>query len=66
MKISVNGKIVQIQKGANLVDFIKINFSSLTSYAIALNGEFVPKSKYQDVNIKNGDKIEIVSAQPGG
>ncbi len=66
MKILVNGKIVQIQKEANLVDFIKINFSSLTSYAIALNGEFVPKSKYQDVNIKNGDKIEIVSAQPGG
>ena len=66
MKILVDGKIVQIQKGANLIDFIKINFSSLTSYAIALNGEFVPKSKYQDVNIKNGDKIEIVSAQPGG
>ena len=66
MKILVNGKIVQIQKEANLVDFIEINFSSLTSYAIALNGEFVPKSKYQDVNIKNGDKIEIVSAQPGG
>lgn len=34
--------------------------------AVELNGEIVPKSKYDDVVLKDGDRVEIVSFVGGG
>lgn len=35
-------------------------------FAVALNGEFVPKSAYATTQLKDGDKLDIVSPIGGG
>tara|TARA_B100001173_G_C15743922_1_gene443937 strand:+ start:29 stop:232 length:204 start_codon:yes stop_codon:yes gene_type:complete len=67
MIILINGDKTKLNKNTSLEKFLKKNFSNLSSsYAVALNNEFVPRSSYQDIIINDGDKIEVVSAQPGG
>lgn len=34
--------------------------------AVAVNGEFVPKTSYASQSINDGDKIEIVAPMQGG
>lgn len=34
--------------------------------AVAINGEFVPRARYDTVTLKNGDTIDVVSAVGGG
>jgi sulfur carrier protein len=67
MIIFINGDKTKLNKNISLEKFLQKNFSNLSSsYAVALNNEFVPRSSYQDIIINDGDKIEVVSAQPGG
>ncbi|MDC0897257.1 sulfur carrier protein ThiS [Desulfobacterota bacterium] len=67
MIIFINGNKTKLNKNTSLEKFLKKNFSNLSSsYAVALNNEFIPRSSYQDIIINDGDKIEVVSAQPGG
>tara|TARA_B100001142_G_scaffold38270_1_gene33492 strand:- start:5898 stop:6101 length:204 start_codon:yes stop_codon:yes gene_type:complete len=67
MIIFINGDKTKLNKNTSLEKFLKKNFSNLSSsYAVALNNEFIPRSSYQDIIINDGDKIEVVSAQPGG
>lgn len=67
MIIFINGDKTKLNKNTSLEKFLKKNFSNLSSsYAVALNNEFIPRSSYQDIIINDGDKIEVVTAQPGG
>lgn len=34
--------------------------------AVAVNGEFVPKSSYDKTNIRNGDHLEVLAPMQGG
>jgi sulfur carrier protein len=34
--------------------------------AVARNGEFVPRASYTNINLKDGDEIEIVAPMQGG
>jgi thiamine biosynthesis protein ThiS len=66
MMIFINGVKTQIKNDVNLEKILKANFSDSYSYAVAVNNEFVPKSKYKNTIIVKGDIIEVVSAHPGG
>ncbi len=35
-------------------------------FAVALNGEFVPRSRYREVTLRQGDALDIVSPVGGG
>lgn len=35
-------------------------------FAVALNGEFVPRTQYADTILKDGDALDIVSPVGGG
>ena len=35
-------------------------------FAIEINGEIIPKSMYEETNLKDGDQIEIIQAIGGG
>ena len=37
-----------------------------TPFAVARNGEFVPRDTYEDCRIDRGDRIEIVHPTAGG
>lgn len=36
------------------------------TFAVALNREFIPKSRYREVMLNNGDQVEILMPMQGG
>jgi thiamine biosynthesis protein ThiS len=65
MKVTVNGKAVEIPAGTTLKGLLEMKEKS-KYVAVALNTEFVPHSDYEGVLLKAGDEVEIVSPQAGG
>ena len=48
-----------------LQQHLKDNVQS-KSFAVAVNGEFVPKSRYDSVQLQHGDELDIVTPIGGG
>ena len=66
IKIKLNGKVIQVNKGINLANLInKLNFS-LNKIAIEKNNLIVEKKKLKKISLKSNDKIEIVHFIGGG
>ena len=66
IKIQLNGKKYQINKGCNLQNLLKILKKKNNKVAIELNGEIADKKKYNKIFLKKNDKIEIVQFIGGG
>ena len=66
VKIKLNGEKMTLIENISLYDLVRSNFSLKTSFAVALNGEFVTKSRHRSIIINSDDNIEVVSAHPGG
>lgn len=66
MKITLNGKALNLEAPLNLYDVIEQQGYVEMLIAVARNGEFVPKTNYKDTNLQDGDDLEIVSPQQGG
>lgn len=64
MKIVINGHDVTTQHHT-LVEVIN-EYGATPPYALALNGDFVPKSDYGQVQLKEQDQLDIVSPIFGG
>jgi sulfur carrier protein len=65
MTISINGKQIQISDQSRLVDHLPES-NPQAPFSIALNCEFVPRSQYEKIVLKEGDEIDIVSPVGGG
>ena len=66
IKIKLNGKVIQVNKGINLAILIgKLKFP-LNKIAIEKNNLIVEKKKLQKISLKSNDKIEIVHFIGGG
>ena len=66
IKIIVNGKQMTINLNfsvKNLIDKLKMPIAKV---AIELNREIVNKKNINKINLKNGDKVEIVHFIGGG
>lgn len=70
MKITINGQPKTFPENfeapLNLYDVLEQEDMIGMLIAIAQNGEFVPKDKYQTTPISDGDMIEIVAPMQGG
>ena len=66
IKITVNGKIKDIDKNSKLLNIIKNFKIPLKKVAIELNEEIVDKKKLNKISLKTNDKIEIVHFIGGG
>mgnify|MGYP001457932152 CR=1 FL=1 len=66
MKITLNGKALNLEAPLNLYDVIEQQGYVEMLIAEARNGEFVPKTNYKDTDLQDGDDLEIVSPQQGG
>lgn len=64
MKISINGTPTTTEL-SSLADIIA-EFGAKEPYALAINGEFVAKSEYEQTHVSELDKIDIVSPVFGG
>jgi sulfur carrier protein len=65
MRVTVNGEAREI--AARSVDALlgELEYEG-THFAIALNYDVLPKSRWAQTPIKNGDEIEIITPRQGG
>ena len=65
MRVTVNGE--QREISASRVDALlsELDYEG-THFAIALNFDVLPKSKWAETPLKNGDEIEIITPRQGG
>jgi sulfur carrier protein len=65
MRVKVNGEPVEIT--AQRIDALlgELEYEG-THFAIALNYDVVPKSRWADTALKGGDEIEIITPRQGG
>lgn len=66
MEIELNGE-KQHFSGSLLTELLeKQALSSHRPFAVSINLKFIPKSRYSEIQLQEGDKIEIVQPVVGG
>lgn len=63
--IKVNGEMLDIA-GKTLADYLATTDYDSKRIAVECNGDIVPKAKYGEIILRNGDSIEVVSFVGGG
>ena len=66
IKIKLNGKFINIDKGTKLSNLVKKYKFQLNKIAIEKNNLIVEKKKINKITLKPNDKIEIVHFIGGG
>ena len=64
--MKVNGKEVVIKKTQTIYEYLKENNYNLARIVIELNGEIVSKDKYNTINLKDTDVMEVLTFVGGG
>ncbi len=63
--VKVNGEQLNIA-GMTIAEYLGQSHFDLTRIAIECNEEFIPKAKYAETILKDGDSLEVVSFVGGG
>ena len=63
--VTVNWEKVEAV-GKNLAEYLEKNNFDIKKIAVEINGDIVPKSKYSETLLQEGDKVEVVSFVGGG
>ncbi|MBZ7948299.1 sulfur carrier protein ThiS [Campylobacter sp. RM9929] len=61
----INGEKLDL-KELRLMDFLKEKGYKIELIALELNGEIIPKDRFENLILKENDKVEIVSFVGGG
>ena len=64
ISLTINAK--NIQTRCNLISEVLTEFGATPPFAVALNGEFVPRTHYEIQQVKDGDRVDIVAPVFGG
>jgi sulfur carrier protein len=65
MRVIVNGEPREIASSNVDALLSELEYEG-THFAIAVNYDVLPKSKWTETQIKNGDEIEIITPRQGG
>ena len=65
MRVTVNGEAREIQATDVAALLGELDYDG-AHYAIALNYDVVPRSRWADAALKDGDEIEIITPRQGG
>ena len=66
MKLTINGEKREILKSQTLEELVRELNIQAPNFAMALNQQVIPKSKYATTPIQENDEVEIVHAVGGG
>ncbi len=69
LNIELNGEAVQLPKGARVgaaVEAVGIETGDGRGFAVAVEGEVVPRSQWDTTELLEGQKVEVVGAVQGG
>jgi sulfur carrier protein len=65
-RLFVNGEPVEFSAAATVADVVDGFCSAPAGVAVAVNREVVPRGQWATTPLRAGDRVEIVSAAPGG
>lgn len=65
LEISLNGNAERLPQAMSLSQAIE-RWQPDKPFAVAVNGEFVPRSLYSETALEAGDSVDIVSPVAGG
>jgi len=65
MRVMVNGEAREIASASVDALLAELEYEG-THFAIALNFDVIPKSRWADTLLKSGDEIEIITPRQGG
>jgi sulfur carrier protein len=65
MRVTVNGEQREIASGSVDALLGELEYEG-THFAIAVNYDLLPKSRWAETRLKNGDQIEIITPRQGG
>ena len=66
INILLNGEAKSIPSAQTLAALLAQWRYAFGTVAVAVNDTIVPRAQYSDVTVKQGDRIEILSAMQGG
>jgi sulfur carrier protein len=66
LQILLNNQTIQLPPGSTVSDALSIVGPSEGPYAVALNDEFLPKSRYSQQPLNDGDTLDLVAPVGGG
>jgi sulfur carrier protein len=66
MRITVNGKGMDVQSGLSVEDLLAELGVPRQYTAVAVNRDITPKSAYASTRLAEGDRVEIVRPMGGG
>jgi thiamine biosynthesis protein ThiS len=66
MKITVNGKPMDLEAGTTVEGLLALLGVPRQYTAVAVNRDITPKSEYGSVKLGDGDRVEIVRPMGGG
>lgn len=64
--INVNGAPHNIPNEQPLPDTLEYLGFAGSHFAVAIDGEFVPRGQWQNVTLKGGEALEVLSPKQGG
>ena len=64
--ITVNGKQIQLTSEMSVADYLEQNNYQINRIAVEMNEEILPKDRYAETILKDGDCMEIVTFVGGG
>lgn len=66
MRVRVNGTEVEVADRATVATIVASRGRRSPGVAVALNGEVVPRPRWDDTELTQNDRIEVLGAIAGG
>ncbi|MEV4678448.1 MULTISPECIES: sulfur carrier protein ThiS [Actinomadura] len=66
MKVTVNGEPRELAEAASVAEVIASVTAARTGVAAALNDEVVRRSAWETTPLRDGDRLEVLTAVQGG
>jgi len=65
-KIVANGKTIEIEQPCRLADWLRQSGWKPTQVVVELNGEVILRKQFDNVNLSEGDRLEVIVPVAGG
>jgi sulfur carrier protein len=66
MNITLNGESCELVDGTTLVAFIESRTGSTRGSAVVVDDEVVPRGTWPDYLLRDGQRVELITAVQGG
>lgn len=66
ISISLNNHSLSINEGCSIEQLLQLQQYEKHKVAVAVNGDFVPRSRYAQTLLKAADEVDVLTAVQGG